>query len=165
MDNNGAADRIKPATDLPQPEAGAPSPVLVADDKGSVTLLFCASQSATSASSDEAIAIVRFTGCLAHSLGLPNDEALAGHPLAARGLTSYGALRVFRSSWVNALETMNRVHPRHRPEVYRELTHFVYTFHESVFQCVAKGANAIVRAQSRNAAIEAIVRELGEHAV
>jgi hypothetical protein len=161
----GPEDRVEPATELPNPDAGAPSPLLVADDEGAVSLLFHASKPGASASSVEAIAIVRFRGCIAHSLGLPNDEALAGHPLAARGLGPYGAFRVQRSSWVNALELMNRVHSRHRPEAYRDLTHFVYTFHESVFECVAKGAEAIVRAQSRSAAIEAIFREFGRHAV
>jgi len=160
----GTEDRVEQATDLPLPSAGAPLPVLVADDAGAVILLFHASERDGAASVNEAIAIVRFSGCIAHLLGPPNDEALTGHPLAACGLTPYGVFRVQGSSWVKGLERMNRVHPLHRPEVYREHSHYVYTFHDSVFECVAKGATAIVRVQARGAAIEEIAREIGGHA-
>jgi hypothetical protein len=160
----GSEDRVEQAPDLPQPDAGAPSPVLVADDLGTVNLLFHTSVRYAAASLNDAVAIVRFSGCIAHLLGPPNDEAFAGHPLATRGLTPYGVFRVQESSWVKALERMNRVHPLHRPEAYRERTHYIYTFHDSVFECVAKGAKAIVRGQARGTAIEEIIRAIGGHA-
>jgi hypothetical protein len=43
----------------------------------------------------------------AHTFGPSNDEAFSGHPLAARGLTPYGAFKIENSSWVRHLERMN----------------------------------------------------------
>jgi len=85
----------------------------------------------------EDIAIVRFEGHT-HIFGSPNDEAFSGHPLASRGLTPYGAFRIENSSWIRQLESMNSVHPNHRPEQYRTLQHLVFTFHDSTFECVCE---------------------------
>jgi hypothetical protein len=160
----GAEDRVEPAEDLPPPEPGAPLPVVLADDNGAVVLLFYASRQGREASPSQEIAVVRFVRCMVHLLGPPNDEAFAGHPLAARGLAPHGVFRVRDSSWVKALERMHRVHPSHRAEAYRDLTHYVITFHDSVFECLAKGASATVRVQTRSAAVEEVARDIGGHA-
>jgi hypothetical protein len=83
--------------------------------------------------------LVRFTRPIAHMFGPPNDEAFAGHPLAQRGLEPYSVFEVHQSSWIRALERMNSVHPRHRPEAYARYKHFVFAFHDSVFECIAEG--------------------------
>ena len=67
----------------------------------------------------------------------PNDEAFAGHPLSSRGLRPYGAFEVHDSSWIHQLEHMNSVHPYHRRERYLQLRHFILSFHDSTFECVA----------------------------
>jgi hypothetical protein len=71
--------------------------------------------------------------------GPPNDEAFAGHPLSVRGLTPYGVFEVKNSSWVRRLERMNSVHPRHKPERFARLKHFIFTFHDTTFECIAEG--------------------------
>ena len=85
------------------------------------------------------VAVVEFAAPRAHLFGSPNDEALRGHPLASRGLKPYGSYEIERSSWIRALEKMNRVHPRHDPESYQCLRHYVITFHDKTFECVASG--------------------------
>jgi hypothetical protein len=73
-------------------------------------------------------------------LGPPNDEALLGHPLAARGLSHYGAYEVIDSSWIRKLERMNSVHDRHdSSRFFKDKRHFVFTFHDSTFECIARG--------------------------
>ena len=81
---------------------------------------------------------MRFAVTRATSLGAPNDEAFAGHPLASRGLHPYGAFEILDSSWVRALERMNRVHSRHTPAMFAAYRHFVLTFHDTTFECVAE---------------------------
>jgi hypothetical protein len=88
-------------------------------------------------SDGEAIALVTFSRPSAHFFGPPNDEAFAGHPLASRGLHPYGAFKVESSSWLRTMERRNRVHPHHSPSTYRDRKHFVLTFHDSTFECVA----------------------------
>jgi hypothetical protein len=43
------------------------------------------------------------------------------------------------SSWIRSLEEMNRIHPAHSSAMFSQLRHFVFTFKESTFECVAKG--------------------------
>lgn len=85
----------------------------------------------------ESVAIVRFVGCSAVMFGPPNDEVLHGHLLARRGLSYDGAFEVLHSSWIRGLAQMNRVHPRHQPERFASLRHFILTFHDSTLECVA----------------------------
>lgn len=59
-------------------------PLMVADDVG-LLLLY--------ASGGAERVVLKFTRACTHSFGLPNDEALAGHPLAKRGLRPYSTLK------------------------------------------------------------------------
>jgi hypothetical protein len=90
------------------------------------------------------LALVEFVRPRAHLFGPPNDEAFHGHPLALRGLRPYGSYVIEESSWIRSLERMNRVHPRHRPESYRDLRHYVVAFHDKTFECVAAGVDGRV---------------------
>jgi len=118
---------------LPQPDVGAPVPALVAAE-GQVELAFIAR---VQPSDDESIAVARFLRPYAHMFGPPNDEAFRGHPLADRGLEPHGCFRIENSSWIRRLERMNAVHPYHRAEEFAALTHYVFAFHDSTFECVA----------------------------
>jgi hypothetical protein len=85
-------------------------------------------------------AIVEFEGLLITRFGYPNDEARAGHPLYIRGLGGYRIYRVESSSWVAQLQAQNRVHfPDDTTWVSsEEHRHFVITFHDGTFECIAK---------------------------
>jgi len=141
-------DTITERKDMPQSSVGAPCPVTLSGehflhltyyleeredgwDGSSVHLVDEHSQ-------EEPCALVRFAGAIAHMSGPPNDEAFKGHPLAQRGLKPYAVFEVGNSSWIRGLERMNAVHPYHRPERFAKYKHFVFAFHDSVFQCIAE---------------------------
>src|SRR5262249_26164200 len=86
----------------------------------------------------ERFAFVRFRSPLMHVLGPPNDEALSGHPLWGRGLGYYGVFRVEQSSLVRRLAAMNSVHAHHDWTVFEKKNHYIFTFHDSTFECVAE---------------------------
>ena len=88
---------------------------------------------------NEPCAVVDFVKPCAHMFGPPNDEAFAGHPLAERGLRPYGAFEVEGSSWLATLERMNSVHPYHKPERFKKYRHFILSFHDTTFECIAEG--------------------------
>jgi hypothetical protein len=114
--------------DWPQPDAGAPSPVTVADDLS--LFLRYRTQAGT-------IAVVHFPLCSVFTFGSPNDEALAGHPLYGRGLEFCSVHRVEHSSWIALLERRNAVHPNHdRKRFLEDKKHFIFTFHDSTLECV-----------------------------
>jgi hypothetical protein len=146
-------DEVIALEGIPQCDVGAPSPLVLADEFSTLVAYGLpdndtpALQAVTDGVPEdgETMAVVRFVGCHAHMLGRPNDEAFTGHPLAARGLHPCGAFRVRSSSWIRSLERMNSVHPHHKPARFRELEHFVLSFHDSTFECVAQRAEVFPR--------------------
>ena len=142
-------DTVVELAELPQSSIGAPLPVVVASEhRLQVAYLLELDDPdwdgtyvrvVSPQSPGERVAAVEFEQPYAHYLGAPNDEAFAGHPLAGRGVAPYGAFEVRGSSWIAALETMIRVHPYHKPAPFNELRHFILAFHDSTFECVARG--------------------------
>ncbi|MCP4183891.1 MAG: hypothetical protein GY761_11335 [Hyphomicrobiales bacterium] len=92
-------------------------------------------------SSDEKIAIVYFSSILIFKFGIPNDEAIHGHPLFSKGLEPYQAQIVTNSSWVDQLEKQNRVHPGHDKKMFEGYEHLVFTGQDNIFECVV--ANSV----------------------
>jgi hypothetical protein len=86
----------------------------------------------------EPLALVEFEGSRSAKLGAPNDEVFDGHPLSGKGLESYRAQRVVNSRWLKELEAINSVHRMYQPETWRDLHHFVFWFHDTTFECVAR---------------------------
>lgn len=144
-------DSVVEVDDVPRPSPGAPMPVVVASES-IVQLGYFAREDPpdwdwTNPRSVELrdakpVVLVTFDQARAWFHGPPNDEAFTGHPLASRGLQPYGVFRVAASSWLRRLERMNSFHPQHRPERFAELSHYVFTFHDSTFECIARGFTA-----------------------
>lgn len=86
----------------------------------------------------EPLALVEFEHCLSAKLGAPNDEVFGGHPLAGKGLEPYSAQKVVNSLWLRELQTINSVHHRYNPTHWHDLNHYIFWFHDSTFECIAK---------------------------
>jgi hypothetical protein len=113
----------------PAMDTGAPCPTIAADDHD-LSLTYCRP--------DGTRVRIVFTFPLVHYFGPPNDETLQGHPLAAFGLTHYATFEVGNSRWIEELRKMNRVHPRHDDSRFDRYRHFVWTFHDNTFECLAE---------------------------
>lgn len=147
-------DKVEEIDNLPRPDAGAPLPLVVAEN---IDLLLAYRMSEpdpdwdstditvkSADSEDEPIAVVQFRLAHAHYLGMPNDEAFSGHPLYERGLRPCMVAEVLDSSWVRGLERMNSVHPHHDKASFAALRHLVFAFHDSTFECVATGLSVTI---------------------
>lgn len=130
------SDRIRELTDLPQQCTGAPMPIILATENGLGLAFWLAGD-------DDAFAVIEFDRVLAHYFGGPNDEALRGHPLYERGLGHYGVYEVLASSWLRTMERMNRVHGSHNPSTFEGYRHFIFSFKETPFECLAKGISGV----------------------
>lgn len=128
---------------------GAPMPHLMASDtRALLAFLLCEPDPAWDGSyvtikspqdnQPEPLGLVEFESCLAAKLGAPNDEVFEGHPLSGRGLEAYSAQRVVNSRWLKELEQINSVHRMYRPESWRDWNHYIFWFHDSTFECVAR---------------------------
>jgi hypothetical protein len=153
-------DRVVELTKAPQCEMGAPCPMLLVSGHSLYLAYYLPNTPADwdgktpramSENTDgEPVALVSFDLPLAHMFGPPNDEAFSGHPLAGRGLHPYGVFEVLGSSWIRSLERMNSVHPRHRPEHFDKYHHYIFSFHDTTFECVATGFTVSLRTGSVN---------------
>lgn len=130
-------DKVLPLPGVPSSDVGAPMPAVIADED-TVFLAYYVSSSDPDAESSP-VAIIRFHSPRAQYFGAPNDESLDGHPLWSRGLRSYGGFVVEQSSWIRSLEQMNRVPSQHHPALFEGYRHYILTFHDSTFECVARG--------------------------
>lgn len=143
-------DRVIELEGVPQSSVGAPIPIVLAGEHD-VLLTYHLQDTpvgwdGTSArivgidTEGEPVAVVKFNHCTAHMFGPPNDEAFSGHPLAERGLGPYGVFEIKNSSWVRKLERMNAVHPYHdRSRFMENNSHFIFSFHDTTFECIAEG--------------------------
>jgi hypothetical protein len=144
-----AKDSVETLQDTPQSSIGAPCPMIVADEQNLVLAFYLEVRDdkwdgttvrvVGTDSTGEPHAIVTFKHAIAHFHGPPNDEAFSGHPLQKRGLTPYGSFEIKHSSWLNCLMEMNRVHPYHKDDHFKEYRHFVFSFHDTTFECIAEG--------------------------
>lgn len=156
-------------TDIPRSCPGAPCPMVLASGDGLQLAYYLLEWPAgfseenkppwTLGDFDDApVMVVKFNRAYAHTFGPPNDEAFAGHRLASRGVRPYRVYEVLRSTWIAALEKMNSVHPYHSPEPFQKLKHYIFSFHDDTFECVAESfeytvqrgdvSNVLVRATS-----------------
>jgi hypothetical protein len=143
-----ALDKVIRLESAPRPDIGAPLPVVLANDWDLILLYVISERDpnwdgtyvnvVSSRTENLKIARVKFLSPHAHMFGPPNDEAFSGHPLAERGLEPYSVSEVFGSSWIRKLDRMNSVHPEHNPANFEKLRHFVFAFHDTTFECVAK---------------------------
>ncbi len=116
--------------DVPSCDAGAPMPVVLSDAHHTWVSHYVAA--------DDERAVLRFDGVDSSLFGGPNDEALNGHRLSGKGLAPYRFHEVIGSAWISARERENSVHPAHRGGWHALLRHFVFTFHDETFECIAR---------------------------
>jgi len=134
--------RLTEIRDLFEIDNGAPCPLLLSAD-GIVRLIFYGNAingqrfKQRDVLNDIGIIELRFTSCSFQSFSPPNDEALNGHPYYNIGLSSCGFFEVLNSDLIKKIESYNRFHQRNNPNSYRNSHHYVITFKETVFECVA----------------------------
>lgn len=101
---------------------------------------------------DDAVAVLRFDEVRTYSLGPPNDEGLADHPLYALGLKPYA---FFEMSQLGS--------PQHGAPAASSERHWIATFHDDTLEIHARLAVVVTKnaeQQSPNEALAAFL--LGE---
>jgi hypothetical protein len=112
-------------------DVGAPIPTLLQSDNQTF-LFFLLSQE------EQRVGVLEFDLCSSTSFGSPGDETFEGHPLHGSGFEPYRAMRVVNSPWIVQLAQIDSVHARHDPDAYVEANHFIFPFHDTTFECVAR---------------------------
>lgn len=120
------------------PEAAVSGPLLIQDDYRAFVTFNAMRLGTDGRRIDADTAVVELKGCWLTKFGYPNDEALPGHPLYAKGLHAYGIFEVLGSSWISSVHAQNLVpFPKPNPRSSTSSRHFIFTFHDSTLECLA----------------------------
>lgn len=152
-------------------DTGAPLPFLLCNDYRTYLVFFLSVYDPhwdgtninvrDPASSEPAsIAVVKFECCHSAKLGNPNDEVHVGHPWNGKGLDSYTAQEVVHSRWLAEIEAINRVHGGYDANLWKALHHYVFWFHDSTFECIAKSFTVTLHNDNLSAILADICEKL-----
>ena len=108
------------------------------------------------------LALVDFKHCLIAKLGSPNDEVLHGHALEGKGLEGYTPLIVKNSKWISEIKSINKVHNQYREEVWESYNHYLFGFHDTTFECIAKSFDVELYNKSMGELLELVSGKLVE---
>lgn len=115
----------------------APSPVLFSDEHN-LYMAYRLREQLTAPSTKTAL--VKFSGFNTYKFGAPNDETFKGHPLYDNGLRPNGTYQVLNSSWMRELcVKCSAIHPHYCDLSFMNLNHYVWSFHDSTLEVIAKG--------------------------
>lgn len=93
---------------------------------------------------DDLTALVQFTRCYSYKFGGVNDEVINGHPLYTHGLEAYEAHEVLNSNWLKQQEKINAVHTNYSHALWENRKHYLFAFHDDLFECIADGYEVAV---------------------
>ncbi|MFV2057840.1 MAG: hypothetical protein ACC707_15340 [Thiohalomonadales bacterium] len=144
--------------DMEPSSSGAPCPLIVSNEHNLYVAYYL--QDIPENYKFEAIGLVKFKNFHAYQFGPPNDEAFHGHPLYKKGLKPYGTYEILKSSWVARFEMMNSVHEYHSKESFDNLHHYVWSFHDTTLEVVAKGYSLNIKDDTINSVVSNIVSNI-----
>lgn len=145
-----------------EPEAAVSGPVLLQTDDDTFLTFNAVRMTADGRRDTAGTGIVEFEMCSITKFGYPNDEALGGHPLYKRGLQAYGVFEVLGSSWIRQMTEQNRVCFPQTTDSKRR--HFIFTFHDSTFECVADSVKATLSTEPYEQIFRQITQRVFHHA-
>jgi len=130
-------------------DAGAPIPHVISNDSRTFLIYYVnvvdpnwdgtyANVRDTTSGQEDLIALVEFIRVIHFKFGGPNDEVIHGHPLYEHGLEAYSAHEVINSKWIAEQKQINSVHYRYDPARWENLKHYILTFHDEMFECIAQ---------------------------
>lgn len=133
LDSNQQEDQVVLLDAVPHPAADAAEPFVVASDRRVIVSYPIAESDferfGPFDSDDDPFCAVLFPDAVFHRLGPPGGGDLDIHPLASQGLNAYSVHEVTNSSLAAEISAITSPEPTRR--------HFVITFQDSTFECVA----------------------------
>ena len=123
-------------------DVGAPCPLLITDEHSLRLIFYSNDENQIELRQrdniyDQGIIELKFIRHNFFSFGPPNDEALNGHPYYELGLGYYSFYELLDSDLIAKISTYGRHHHFYNPNAYEKSHHYIITFKEQLFECVA----------------------------
>lgn len=81
---------------------------------------------------------ISFNGCIKYTFGSPGNETIEGHPYSRLGMSSYSFYELRNSDLIKSLQEIDNIHPNANHGKWKSYKHYILTFHDNMFECVAK---------------------------
>lgn len=123
---------------------GAPSPTIFLNDNELLLAFYSDKESLfdfpqeRNAVYDMGIYVLKFKRYIKCVFGIPGDETLYGHPYSKLGMKSCKFYELRNSDLIKSLQDIEKVHPGYRIEKWEGYKHYILTFHDNMFECVAE---------------------------
>ena len=125
-------------------DRGAPSPTIISNDT-ELFISFYVDKPTASLEPQERNVIydigiigIKFKLYLKYTFGLPGNETLQSHPYNKLGIRSFSFYELNNSNLIRELEGIDKMHPYYDAKKWRTYKHYVLTFHDNMFECIAK---------------------------
>lgn len=130
--------------ELPDMDTGAPSPVIISNDFNLYLTFYKNMDYGVELHQrdniyDVGVVFLEFHGFIKYSFGMPNDETIQGHPYSRLGMMSYSFYELKESDLIRELQGIDKIHPYYNSERWDKYKHYILTFHDNMFECIAEG--------------------------
>ena len=123
---------------------GAPSPIILSNDSelfiafyADIERPFGLPQKCNTIY-DTGIFALKFKVYLKYLFGLPGEETIQGHPYSKLGMKSYSFYELKNSDLIKSLQEIEQVHPQYNEDKWKMYKHYILTFHDNMFECIAQ---------------------------
>lgn len=123
---------------------GAPQPIVISSENDLIVAFYLDSGSIPdelierNTILDSKIVIIKFNSFIKYTFGIPGNESIYHHPYSKLGLSSCGFYELTGSDLIEELEDIEKNHPYFNPDNWKMYNHYILTFHDTMFECVAK---------------------------
>lgn len=130
--------------DLFEMDSGSPSPTILSNDNELFIAFYADQKRALSDPTerniiyDTGIFALKFKRYLKYLFGLPGNETLNGHPYQKLGIKSFSFYELRDSDLIKELQNIDKVHPYYDSGKWKTYKHYIITFHDNMFECVAQ---------------------------
>ncbi len=130
--------------DLFEMDSGSPSPTILSSDNELFIAFYTTKPRISNIPVmrntifDTGIVALKFKYCLKYTFGMPGDETIEGHPYSKLGMKSYSFYELRDSDLIKSLQEIGEIHPNYNPKKWEMYKHYILTFHDNMFECIAK---------------------------
>ena len=123
---------------------GSPSPTILSNDSELFIAFYVDRQNLSTIPQerntiyDTGVFALKFKVYLKYTFGLPGEETIQGHPYSKLGMKSYSFYELKNSDLIKSLQDIEKVHPQYNPTKWEMYRHYILTFHDNMFECIAQ---------------------------
>lgn len=127
-------------------DCGSPSPIIISNDNELIIAFYADKESSLSLSipternmvHDTGIFALKFKRYLKYKFGLPGNETIQWHPYTKLGMKSFSFYELKDSNFIRELEDIEKKHPYYNSQKWNLYKHYILTFHDNMFECIAQ---------------------------